>query len=321
MCLVLAALGSSSENLLDQTRNLMDIGRKYQQNLMYPETAVLVFGTVGSDKLKLIHLIQDPLKLEAVDPGPNGFEFTIRDHLESNEHGGILERIVPKQVIATIGDRRETVVFYDVPDIQHDHNVSIELATKYFLKQVIKKTIAVKMLMVIDYDSVNNVEDCVNFGLLVKNMAALMFNPHYPIMFVVTGVPTLRGSQEITEESAKEIILNYVHQYRERCWLQRPDEDRFMHRKMMFMDEWLALMSSQRLIGVLFKPVSTGNYGEMEKTISSLFNMHELLEKCTICRSSTGRVRFFSVRRFTNEDLHGCQKNLGKYKGHTQTNR
>ncbi|XP_037025621.1 uncharacterized protein LOC119066998 [Bradysia coprophila] len=223
------------------------MGKNHQQNVVYPTEAVLVFGTVGSDKTKLIHLLQDPHGLEALDPGQNAFELIIRDNLEPNERGGIVESILPKQITAKI-DQKDTV-FYDVPDFQEYHNASIETATKYFLKQVIEKTPAMKILMVIDYES---------FG------------------FIVTGVPSVRGTEEITYESAMHMISNYVTQYRQMYLISHKHADRFFEQKLEFIDVWMGLYGLSNSSAVLFKPVTSGNFDAMDKVKNSLGNIQNL---------------------------------------------
>lgn len=164
------------ENALDHTMRLLNDGQK-SLNLSESRDIIIVVGNTGSGKTTFSHFIagdNDKLISVKADDDPYSAEFLIedtQDKISTGDRTTISKTIVPELIVDN-----ENIVWYDCPGFSDMRNTTVEIATTFFVKNVIDHAERIKIVFAVNYASVENGLERADFDKMVRHGVQLISN-------------------------------------------------------------------------------------------------------------------------------------------------
>lgn len=252
-------------NFLNQMQNKLILTRN--------QNVVMVLGNTGCGKSTLVHYVaNDYSKLVSEEsPNPHVIDFKIRDDLDP-DRDRITLPTESRTLIPVLTVDETNTVFCDNPGYGDTRNETVEIAAMCLVKRVIESASNIKMVLVVNYDSVtesNNREDFENLLIrsteLMKNIARF----ENSVSLVVTKAPSIkvRGSKvmDIFDDSIKNSTVHFMHQHR--LALKKKGSSA---NKIHLIDALLKTDSNGDYprISVFWRPNDSGPFDKIEKMVN-----------------------------------------------------
>lgn len=311
----------SSPYVVEQTLDFLLTGERSLKLSEEPE-ATIVVGNTGSGKSTLMHFLIDPSQVEAIEPENEAEEFKVRDHLDvapTTQSSTVSKTIVPELII----DSNNTV-YYDCPGFSDTRNSSIEIATTYFVKSVTDKHKSLKIVFVVNADSVAEGYERRDFDTMITHGTTLLKNvDKYKTsiaLIVSKRAPyTLRGARpvEVTEEKAIESAATFIEKYR-----NVEAEKNSPEAKIHLVDAMLSKSADGKFnrIGIFFRPTEAGTFDKIPKMVKSRETLLNLMQK-NIAYTSTNEDDFgYSLSAGAEKDVRAMSLFINQNITDTLTN-
>lgn len=252
-------------NVVDETLKLLVKGEDQMRVSPDPEV-IIVVGNTGSGKSTLVHYLIDPSQIESVRKKAS-IDFTVIDHLDREEgktSTTVSRTIVPEMIV---DDHHR--VWYDCPGFSDTRNSSIEIATTYFLKNILDHAKSVKIVFVVNYASVRSGYDRIDFDTLMKHATTLITDVHRykpSVALIISKAPpaVLVGAtiQDVTQELSANSAAAFIKEYRDS--LEQKSEDQSA--KIALADALLEeINGAQTRIATFFAPSDLGRFDKIPK--------------------------------------------------------
>lgn len=245
-----------------------------QSKLKLPNSSniILVIGNTGSGKSTLIHyLAGDNSKLISLEsPNPNVIDFIISDQLDpgrDSQFATVSRTLIPE---AYVDDEQN--VFCDTPGFGDTRNETVEIAATFLIKSVIKSALNIKVVMVVNYDSVAgyNRDDFDNLlsrtSQLIKNVKKFKDS----VSLVVTKAPSIRVRGrtviDIHEDSVKNSTAAFMAAHRMVLELRGSNEN-----KISLIDALLENDSNDQdypRISIFLRPTDVGPFDTIDRMVA-----------------------------------------------------
>ncbi|CAG7732785.1 unnamed protein product [Allacma fusca] len=156
---------------------------------------ILVLGNTGAGKTTITKFIAEVNELEAYDAGDR---YLVRDKQQkiSVDSTMISKTIFPDLII----DKATNNAFYDLPGFGDTRNASVEIANAWFMKKVAGTAKRVKLLLVVNYESLLTGGTRTAFKTALEHVTELVKNPakfKSSIGLVATKVESVRPPDTI----------------------------------------------------------------------------------------------------------------------------
>ncbi|XP_055307695.1 uncharacterized protein LOC129571849 isoform X2 [Sitodiplosis mosellana] len=272
--LCVGLFGISSDNDIDSAANTLQFVNESQAKLKLTNNSniILVIGNTGSGKSTLVHYVTgDYSKMISKEPeNPNFIDFEIEDGLDL-ESGTIRSSTVSQTFIPEMSVDEKQNVWYDCPGFHSTRNETIEIATTFLIRSVIESASSVKLVLVVDYDSVTRGHSRSDFDELLSHATQLLktVKPfENSVSVVVTKVPSLkmRGRRyvEIFEDSVKNTSAQFMSEHRTVLLEKGMNE-----KKVLLIDALLKRPNEDYpKISIFWRPDNTGPLSKIPKLIS-----------------------------------------------------
>ncbi|KAG4066107.1 hypothetical protein HA402_010309 [Bradysia odoriphaga] len=218
--LIVVSVGSVvSEDSAEDVLNYIDNVQK-RLNVTQNSNVILVIGNTGCGKSTLVHYVAgDYSRMFALEPlNPNSVNFEIRDELDP-ELGRITLATESRTLIPVISMDENHNTWMDCPGFGDTRNETVEIATAFLIKRVIESASNIKIVLVMNYNSVTNSRD--DFDNLLSRATQLMRNVsrfENSISLVVTKAPSfkMRGRHyiDIYEDNIKNLTVHFMIDHR-----------------------------------------------------------------------------------------------------------
>lgn len=213
-------------------------------------------------KSTLIHCIStDCSRLLSID---KGLEYVVIDELDAG-FGNITSTSVSRTLVpeAIVDSTQNT--WYDCPGFGDTRNETVEIATTYLIKRVIQHAKRVKVVLVIDFDSITRGHNRDGFERLLSRATHLIRNiKKYESSFslVITKVPSYKGRYEIQDDAVKESASDFMRDHRATL-----HEKRSSAQKIELIDALLVQNTSYPRLSVFWRPGDVGYFNRIEKMV------------------------------------------------------
>ncbi|XP_037039435.1 uncharacterized protein LOC119076658 [Bradysia coprophila] len=218
--LIVVGLGSViSDDSPEDVLNYIDNVQK-KLNVTQNSNIILVIGNTGCGKSTLVHYVAgDYSRMFALEPlNPNSVNFEIRDELDP-DIGRITLATESRTLIPVISTDENHNAWMDCPGFGDTRNETVEIATAFLIKRVIESASNMKIVLVMNYNSVTNSRD--DFDNLLSRATQLMKNVsrfENSISLVVTKAPSfkMRGRHyiDIYEDNIKNLTAHFMIDHR-----------------------------------------------------------------------------------------------------------
>ncbi|XP_037032332.1 uncharacterized protein LOC119071542 [Bradysia coprophila] len=140
-------------NKNDEVKEILEFLRKGEEQIKSTghKEIIFVLGSTGTGKSTLVHLLAgNPSFLRSIPSDEDSDDFII-EHLHEDKIGNVTfqsKTIYPDLVVD-----ENNVPFYDCPGFSDTRTTGIEIATTYFTKRVINKADRLKIVFVVNFNS------------------------------------------------------------------------------------------------------------------------------------------------------------------------
>lgn len=276
LCIVamVNAVADDDESMIEQTLNFVSNGARQLKLSDKPE-AIFLLGNTGSGKSTFGHFMLDPSQIEAVD---SGLRITVIDHLDVSpvsQSSTVSKTIVPELIETDNG-----AVWYDCPGFSDTRNSSIEIGTTFFMKSVIDNTKKAKFVFVVNFASVQEGEDRIDFPTLIKHATSMIKNikrHRDSVALVVSKTPSGETKRRVwipyTEGEIIESVAKFIENYRA-VNKDRPD----FALELELIDALLTKVDGKYTrIGVFFRPEDEGTFDSIEEFVRARESLSRLI--------------------------------------------
>lgn len=260
--LFVSALAILAENIIDSTENTLNFVNFVhgQLKLTNNPNIILVIGTTGVGKSTLIHCITtDCSRLLSID---NGVEYMVIDELDVGVGNitstSVSRTLVPEAIIDSTQN-----LWYDCPGFGDTRNETVEIATTYLIKCVIENAKRVKIVLVVDFDSIVHGHNRDGFDRLLSRTTQLIKNTKtYENSFsmVITKVPSYKGHREIRDDNVKKSATVFMRAHR--AILREKGSNA---QKIYLIDALLGQNTSYPQISIFWRPGDEGYFNKIDK--------------------------------------------------------
>lgn len=275
----------AGENIASDTLKFVTEAQSKLKLSTNPEI-ILVIGNTGSGKSTLVHYVaSDFSKIISKEPeNPNSSDFEIQDGLDL-ESGIVKLSTVSRTFVPEMIVDEEQNVWYDCPGFHDTRNETIEIATTFLIRSVIESASSVKLVLVVDYESVTKSHSRSDFDELLSRATELLKRVNKfenSVSLVVTKVPSfkLRGRQniEISENSVKNTSAEFISEHRSVLLGKGINE-----KKILLIDALLLNSNNDYpRISVFWRPGDLGPFSNISKLTTGRHFIRKSILKNTI---------------------------------------
>lgn len=205
-----------AESYSDSTENTLNFVNALHGQLKLTDNpdVILVLGITGVGKSALVHCIStDCSRLLSID---KDVEYVVIDELDVG-YGNITSTSVSRTLVPeAIVDSTQNI-WYDCPGFGDTRNETVEIATTYLIKRVIENAKRVKVVLVVDFDSITRGHNRDGFDRLLSRTTQLIKNPEKferSYSLVITKVPSYKGRHEIQDDNVKKSAADFMLEHR-----------------------------------------------------------------------------------------------------------
>lgn len=265
-------------NASDSAADILKFVNESQAKLKLSNNSdiILVIGNTGSGKSTLVHYVTgDFSKIISKEPeNQNAIDFEIEDGLDMSGHITSTTESRTFQPERNIDEDQN--IWYDCPGFQNTWNESMEIAATFLIRNVIESASRVKLVLVVDYDSITNGHSTTNFDELLSRTTQLLRDVtkfKNSISLVVTKVPPGkiigRHIIEIFENNVRNSSAQFIYEHRT-VLLEKGMNDK----KIQLIDALLERSyDDYPRISVFWRPDNTGSLSKMPKLISGRYSI------------------------------------------------
>lgn len=225
----------------------------------------LVVGNTGSGKSTLVHYVAgDYSKLVSTKMGRklkiiDGLDPEINRKTYSTES----RTLVPEMVVD-----EEGYVWYDCPGFGDTHNETVEIAASFLIRKVIENVSNVKIVLVVNYESVTDGGIRNDFDVLLSRVAQLTKNSKpfgNSLSLVVTKVPQYDEFGELLDaDDIKNSTVDFIEMHR--AYLQKKN---VTDKNIQIIDAILKKTSNGDCprISIFWRPVEAGPFDKSDRMV------------------------------------------------------
>lgn len=169
----------SLENVSTSIEETFEFVSKAQNKLNVKKNAniILVLGNTGCGKSTLVHYAAgDFSKIESLEPIGHQTEYKIQDGLDPDSETEVISTTVSRTLVPEMVIDEDHNIWYDCPGFGDTRNSTIEIATTFLIKSVIESAANMKIVLVVNYDSVTESHDRQDFDRLLSHATQLLKN-------------------------------------------------------------------------------------------------------------------------------------------------
>lgn len=282
---------TNKENAMQETLNRLDEGKKFL-NLSESQDIIVVVGNTGSGKTAFTHYVAgDYSQLTAVKANNNPYsqDYVIDDpfdKISGKDQTTVSKTILPELVVDEDG-----IAWYDCPGFSDTRNTSVEIATTYFVKNVIDHAKSVKVLFVVNQGSTLVGYDRTDFDRMVRHAINLVKNVgRYKlsmglILSKAEAYPP-RTTEPIPEWAATNLAGDFISSYRKDVQIDK-ENDETTQTIVTLLDAFLDKHADGNYsqIGVFWRPDKAGPLNEStllangRKSLRKMITQHLVYEK------------------------------------------
>lgn len=203
---------NSAENTLRFLENA-----EQQLNLTKNTDLILVVGNTGAGKSVLVHYVAgDYSRIFVEKPSRRGQPLVIRDELDpvKEETSSTQSRTLIPEIITD----EEKYVWVDCPGFADTRNSTFEIASTFLIKTVIESAAKLKLVMVLDYNSLIRSGSRQDFDQLLTRTTQLIPNVPYfadSVNLVVSKVPSINEfGEDILDDDLKALATEFMEDHR-----------------------------------------------------------------------------------------------------------
>lgn len=283
-CVRLASASNYSEtNSAEQT---FDFVNKVRSKLLVSPNPkiILLIGNTGVGKSTLVHYVTGNYsRIMALEPEGSSSEYRVHDGLD--EGGDMESSTVSRTLIPEMNVDEEQNVWYDCPGFGDTRNETVEIATTFLIKSVIENAKSIKIVLVVNYDSVTATHDRQDFDRSLTRVVELAQNItkfEDSISLVITKAPSyyIRGREisEMSEESVKNSTAQFAIDLREVLKQKGSNE-----KKIKLIDTFLkqTLDGDYSRISVFWRPMEAGPFDKIIKMVNGRRSIRESITQHT----------------------------------------
>ncbi|XP_031633908.1 uncharacterized protein LOC116347463 [Contarinia nasturtii] len=247
---------------------------------------ILVIGNTGSGISTLVHYAAgDYSKLSSVESrNPNDFNFEIKDELDP-KNSTIISSTVSRTLIPEMVIDDDENVWYDCPGFTDTRNETVEITNAALIKRVIESASNIKIVMIVQYESVIKGHDRTDFDNFLKYTTQLIKRVgHFrdSLSLVVTKAPSYnvinRHIVDISEENVQNTTAEFLLAHK----LVLYDKS-ILAERVLLIDALLKKSEgSYPKISVFWKPDEAGKLNEIDKFVKSRARIRESILNNTI---------------------------------------
>lgn len=211
-------------NSTDSTEKTLDFVNKARAKLKLTNSPdiILVVGTTGVGKSTTVHCVATECsKVISIETDT---EYIVQDSLDV-EQGDIKSTSASRTLTPEMIIDRSGNVWYDCPGFGDTRNETVEIATTFLIKSVIENASNIKIVLVVDYDSVTKGHNRDGFDRLLSRTTQLIKNVRHfqnSVSLVVTKTPSSfskkKGkkfiSVDIKDNSVKKSTVQFAREHR-----------------------------------------------------------------------------------------------------------
>lgn len=270
--LAVSVPGNFGGNITDSTETTLNYVNTLRGRLELTNNPniILVIGITGVGKSTLLHCIAtDCSRILSIE---NEVEYSIIDELD-DEAGNITSTSVSRTLLPkSIVDSTQNV-WYDCPGFGDTRNETVEIATAYLTKCVIENAKGVKIVLVVDFDSITRGHNRDGFDRLLSRTTQLIKNTeNYENSFslVITKVPPYNRRKEILDTAIKKSAAAFMRDHR--ATLQ---EKGWNEQKICLIDALLGQSASYPRISIFWRPDDQGYFNTIPKMMTGRQRIRE----------------------------------------------
>lgn len=270
--LAVSVSGIFGGNITDSTETTLNYVNTLRDRLELTNNPniILVIGITGVGKSTLLHCIAtDCSRILSIE---NEVEYSIIDELD-DEAGNITSTSVSRTLLPkSIVDSTQNV-WYDCPGFGDTRNETVEIATAYLTKCVIENAKGVKIVLVVDFDSITRGHNRDGFDRLLSRTTQLIkHTENYENSFslVITKVPPYNRRKEIPDVAIKKSAAAFMRDHR--VTLQ---EKRSSGQKICIIDALLGQNMSYPRISIFWRPDDQGYFNTIPKMMTGRQRIRE----------------------------------------------
>lgn len=256
----------STDSASDTLKFVNDLESKL--NLTENQNITLVVGNTGSGKSTLVHYVAGNMsKLEAIQKD-GSLDLIIRDGYDP-ENGdstaaAVSRTLLPEMMIDEVGN-----VWWDTPGFGDTRNNTIEIATAFLIKRVLKSAQSVKLVLLASYFSISNDGSRDDFAQLIARTQQLVKNVtqfENSITLVVSKASPFFSwdpTKEVVEEDVQKVAAKFINGYRALLQQQGSNAE-----KIKFVDIFLKQAAPKQdypNIAVFWRPNKLGRFDQIPK--------------------------------------------------------
>lgn len=274
VCVQSAFAATVPQPTSDSADFIFDYVNKARNSLKLSPTPniVLVTGMTGEGKSTLTHYMTgDYSKMISIEPTGAGAEYTIYDGLDPdvNKTNSATES---RTFVPELNIDEEKNVFYDCPGFADTRNETVEIATTFLIKSVIENAKTMKIVLVVNYESVTEGHDRQDFDNSLTRLTELVQNVkrfENSISIVITKVPSyyIKGGSiaEVLESSVKNSTAKFITDHR--SFLQQKGAG--AEKKIQLIDALLKLTPTGDYprVAVFWRPMKAGPFDKIGKMV------------------------------------------------------
>lgn len=256
---------NSIEDTLSFVNNLLN-----KLNSTTNPKLILVIGNAGSGKSTLIHYVAGDLsKMSSKETSnPSLSTFEIRDEMDKNRstHATETRTLIPQMYTDD-----QQIVWCDTPGFGDTPNKTVEIATMLLIKRVIESASNMKIVLVVNSDSVSQSSNRDDFDNLLSRSTELMKNvDHFQnsVSLVISKAISFKvlGRQiiDMFEENVKNSTVQFINEHRSFLIAKGLNEQ-----KIKLIDALLMKQSADYpKLSVFWRPNDVGRFDRLDKMVN-----------------------------------------------------
>lgn len=239
-------------------KSLIDGGFDNMVNVSTHKDVTLITGNTGVGKSVITQIVAGDLdRIHAVKTDTG--KLVIIDDFERISAPSVISRtLVPELVVKTGNGSGSVVAFYDCPGFDDTRGPAQDVATNFFINQIVTKVKRVKILFLILYSSVELGHDRLDFDLMVEHATSFVKNMTRfkdSIALVATKVKNYDESGNYNKDkNIKNKMLEFLKAYR-----------RTLHNSLRenTLDKIVKIRKKLEFVKILLEKDADGKYGKI----------------------------------------------------------
>lgn len=267
--IISVACAESSTNSIEQSLEFINNAVNRSKIVNNPNI-ILVIGNTGSGKSTLVHYVAgDASKLTSNEPlNPNQNDYDIHDGLDP-DNGVPISSTVSRTFIPEMVIDENKNVWYDCPGFADTRNETVDIANAVLRKRIIRSAKNIKIVMVVNYESVTKGHNRDDFDNLLKYTTQMLKQySHFveSISLVVTKAPTRHIQRTGIVENSEGSVQNTTAEFLTDYYYILMEKSKFKLAQIKLVQALLKNSDgTYPKISIFWKPDETGPFSEIKK--------------------------------------------------------